>query len=265
MSGKRFQKYLVLRRDGARPPWPYFVLGGADPAATAALHAYCVQAAELGMRQQYIADVGAVVDSFREYQAEHGLGDPGTTSMIHDDPETLTRMGEETPLAGVRVNSTVDNCVIDVDGALQPAFYTVPGATVIDAEGKVVFRGRLHVANLDGYTIQRMSARARAQMASQNARRAVGHHKINILVPMGGLTKLVFANHDFVLLESGFGVRQLAEVLGVSPMDMGGEEIACWSDEHNIMQGFIPWQEWLAAGGEDIPLDESRETEIPDV
>lgn len=33
-------KYLVVRRDGTAPAWPYIVLGARDPSAPAALRAY---------------------------------------------------------------------------------------------------------------------------------------------------------------------------------------------------------------------------------
>lgn len=32
------KKFLVLRRDGTIPDWPWFVLGGEDPMAPGALH-----------------------------------------------------------------------------------------------------------------------------------------------------------------------------------------------------------------------------------
>ena len=39
-EGTREGKYLVQRRDGTIPEWPYFVIGAADPAAPKALQAY---------------------------------------------------------------------------------------------------------------------------------------------------------------------------------------------------------------------------------
>jgi hypothetical protein len=61
------RKYLVMRRDGSIPKWPSFVLAAADPAATAALHAYANEAEKLGMDSKYVRDVRALAQTFEEY------------------------------------------------------------------------------------------------------------------------------------------------------------------------------------------------------
>lgn len=53
-------KYLVLRRDGTLPPWPYFVLGAADPAAWDTFAFYVERCRELGYSQQYLDELSAI-------------------------------------------------------------------------------------------------------------------------------------------------------------------------------------------------------------
>jgi hypothetical protein len=96
-------KYLVKRRDGSVPPWPSFVLGGADPIAEVALRAYadeaeriCVdkpeEAAHLGITLQWIDALRRWVDKFREWREKHGAGDPGRGPHRKDDPATVEEM-----------------------------------------------------------------------------------------------------------------------------------------------------------------------------
>lgn len=69
-------KYLVLRRDGSTPRWPYFVLGAKDPAAGPALATYADVADALGFDAQYVADVRALAARFMAYRENHGTGNP---------------------------------------------------------------------------------------------------------------------------------------------------------------------------------------------
>ena len=69
-------KYLVLRRDGTQPEWPYFVIGAKDPAAPHGLRAYASAAESLGIDPQYVADVRDLADRFEVFRATHGEGDP---------------------------------------------------------------------------------------------------------------------------------------------------------------------------------------------
>jgi hypothetical protein len=85
-------KYLVLRRDGTVPEWPYFVLGAADPVAPAALRAYADGAEKLGMDPQYVADLRELADQFWAWRAEHGEGDPDAPRHRVDDPQVIARM-----------------------------------------------------------------------------------------------------------------------------------------------------------------------------
>lgn len=85
-------KYLVKRRDGTVPEWPYFVIGAADPVAPTALRAYADEAERLGLDPAYVADVRALAAEFEAYRAERGPGDPDAPRHRTDDPETVALM-----------------------------------------------------------------------------------------------------------------------------------------------------------------------------
>ena len=88
-------KYLVKRRDGTIPHWPWFVLGGLDPASPGALLAYAAEAERLGMDPIYVADVRALIGTFRDWQADmppEDLGDPDAPRHRKDDPATVAEM-----------------------------------------------------------------------------------------------------------------------------------------------------------------------------
>ncbi len=91
-SGIAGGKYLVQRRDGTVPDWPYFVLGSKDPAAPAALRAYADAAEKNGMDQRYVTDVRVMADEFDNYRTEQGVGDPDAAPHRQDDPGTVQRM-----------------------------------------------------------------------------------------------------------------------------------------------------------------------------
>lgn len=89
---KLFDKFLVVRRDGTVPDWPYLVIGARDPAAPAALHAYAEAAASYDMDPEFIDDILRLADSFIDYQTEYGSGDPDAPAHRLDDPETVQRI-----------------------------------------------------------------------------------------------------------------------------------------------------------------------------
>ena len=90
-------KYLVLRRDGSQPEWPYFVLGARDPAAALALKAYAKEARRRGMSEKYCADVENLSEDFITFRFKHGPGDPDAPRHREDDPEIVARMGQGIP------------------------------------------------------------------------------------------------------------------------------------------------------------------------
>lgn len=93
-EGTREGKYLVLRRDGTKPEWPFFVIGAADPAAPMALRAYASMADFVGMDKEYIRDILALADEFDDYRCSNGEGDPAAPRHRKDDPSIVEKMNE---------------------------------------------------------------------------------------------------------------------------------------------------------------------------
>jgi hypothetical protein len=89
---KPFDKFLVVRRDGTVPDWPYLVIGARDPAAPAALRAYADEAEKLGYDAGWIADIRGLAGDFERYRAEHGDGDPDAPAHRTDDPAVVSRI-----------------------------------------------------------------------------------------------------------------------------------------------------------------------------
>lgn len=87
-------KYLVQRRDGTVPRWPWFVLGGADPAAPAGLRAYADKSEELGFDPAYVADIRELANDYEQYLAENGSGDPDAPRHRVDNPKIIAKMRE---------------------------------------------------------------------------------------------------------------------------------------------------------------------------
>lgn len=85
-------KYLVQRRDGSVPEWPYFVLGARDPAAQVALDAYAAEAERLGFDPKYVSDVRRLADDFGDYLKNHGKGNPDGIPHRRDDPVVVEKM-----------------------------------------------------------------------------------------------------------------------------------------------------------------------------
>lgn len=85
-------KYLVTRRDGTIPEWPYFVIGAKDPAAPASLRAYADEAERLQFDPQYVSDVRRMAAEFEDFRWMQGAGDPDAPPHRKDDPATVARM-----------------------------------------------------------------------------------------------------------------------------------------------------------------------------
>lgn len=90
-AGIKGGKYLVVRRDGTVPDWPYFVIGARDPFAPYALFAYAREAQHSG-NALFARDVHALAEEFDAYRKEHGTGDPTAPPEREDDPATIARM-----------------------------------------------------------------------------------------------------------------------------------------------------------------------------
>jgi hypothetical protein len=87
-------KFLVVRRDGTVPQWPWFVLGARDPAAAWALWFYSWVAWFMGMSPGYCKGCNRRSWEWREYRMVHGNGDPDAGKHRVDDPATIARMRE---------------------------------------------------------------------------------------------------------------------------------------------------------------------------
>lgn len=85
-------KYLVQRRDGTVPDWPYFVIGAADPCASSALMAYAWRAEQQGLDPQYVADIRELAREFDDYLNSHPQGDPDAPRHRQDDPEIVAKL-----------------------------------------------------------------------------------------------------------------------------------------------------------------------------
>jgi hypothetical protein len=85
-------KYLVQRRDGTVPDWPYFVMAAADVAAPAALRAYADAAEQYNMDPEYVADIRELAAEFAAWRLANGAGDPDAPRHRTDDPAVIERM-----------------------------------------------------------------------------------------------------------------------------------------------------------------------------
>jgi hypothetical protein len=93
-EGTKEGKYLVKRRDGTVPAWPFFVIAASDPAAPVALRAYADEAERLGFDSQYVRDIREMADDFVTYWHEHRSGDPDAPRHRQDDPATVAEMAK---------------------------------------------------------------------------------------------------------------------------------------------------------------------------
>lgn len=89
---KLWDKFLVVRRDGTVPEWPYLVIGARDPAAPAALRAYAEEAERLGFDPELTSDIRGQAGDFERYRAEHGDGDPDAGPHRPEDLAVTSRI-----------------------------------------------------------------------------------------------------------------------------------------------------------------------------
>jgi hypothetical protein len=82
-------KYLVTRRDGTIPEWPWFVLGANDPAAVYAIRAYADYCNFLEMDPSYVSDLRIMAE---EWARRDPKGKPDAPPAIIDDPATIEMM-----------------------------------------------------------------------------------------------------------------------------------------------------------------------------
>lgn len=85
---------------------------------------------------------------------------------------------------------------------------------------------------------------------------------------MSGLWQITFDNGDFVHIESGTGVRQLANAFGATEGtgDLAekiiGQEVIYSVDGLGVLHGFTPIEMWEEQGLPDIPEEGIEEEEV---
>lgn len=249
------QKYLVQRRDGSVPKWPWFVLGARDPAALVALQAYADEAEKLGMDEGYVEFIRRVVDEMRDFQVEAGPGDPDKGGFRDLDPEIAEKMGAEgDEVRDIPSDFTACHVAFDTRELAQPFLTAIVGATVLDDEKRVLFRdGTLFVANMRGLRLTKMPDDEVEEILTKvRAYRGV----IDFLAPHGGLTQMTVKNSEdthIARFETSFGFRQLVGGFEVgTPVDLLGKEIVYKENIDGIMDLFMPWEEWVAGGREEF-------------
>lgn len=82
-------KYLVLRRDGTRPAWPWLVLGAGDPDAPAGIRAYAKACGRRGRDIQYVNDLLDLAVDMEEWLTSNPEGDPDAPLHRTDNPYVL--------------------------------------------------------------------------------------------------------------------------------------------------------------------------------
>ena len=90
---KLWDKFLVQRRDGTVPEWPYIVLGARDPAVPAALRALADEYENIGgYDPEYIADIRQLAEEYGTFRDFYGSGDPDAGPHRTDDPTVVERI-----------------------------------------------------------------------------------------------------------------------------------------------------------------------------
>ena len=89
-----FNKFLVLRRDGSVPEWPWLVMGAADPAVPGALHQYAMIARLHGMDSEYCSQIHTLAARMVQWREDNWTGDPDGEPHRVDKLEIVSRIPE---------------------------------------------------------------------------------------------------------------------------------------------------------------------------
>jgi hypothetical protein len=87
-----WDKFLVLRRDGTVPNWPYLVIGARDPSSPAAIRALADDAEKRGKDRVYVADLRILAEEHDMFRVATGEGDPDAGPHREDDPDVVSRI-----------------------------------------------------------------------------------------------------------------------------------------------------------------------------
>jgi hypothetical protein len=101
---KLWNKFLVTRRDGSIPKWPWLVLGARDPAAPYTIRALAEKSQSLGMDVEYVEDLYRLANEWDEYRQENGEGDPDSGPHREDNHGVISAINS--------VNATVNHRAI---------------------------------------------------------------------------------------------------------------------------------------------------------
>ncbi len=91
------KKFLVLRRDGTIPEWPWFVMGAEDPLAAGALYHYAGLCEEAGYSKEYVDMVMRAVDAMQSWAATKAMQRPDQAPPRKEDPSVLIKLDIVTP------------------------------------------------------------------------------------------------------------------------------------------------------------------------
>lgn len=76
------KKYLVERRDGSVPVWPWFVLAASDPCAAGALFHYAGLCEQAGYAREYVDAILAAVTEMQEWAKANPSTRPDVRPLV---------------------------------------------------------------------------------------------------------------------------------------------------------------------------------------
>lgn len=128
-------KYLVVRRDGTVPAWPWFVLGARDPAAPRALIAYAAEVERLGMDPEYAKSVCELAEDFSKYCASKNVvyGNPSAGPDRRESPQVVQALEGNVTVMNVLPDIRVTDVPLEDPSGQRPEPYQKPSRA--EAEG----------------------------------------------------------------------------------------------------------------------------------
>ncbi len=257
-SGKVKEKYLVMRRDGSVPAWPWFVLGGRDPAAPAALAAYADECERLGMDAEYVKDLRARALEFIETQVKVGRGDPDRSSQAADDPLVVAKLGEAEAPEGAppsQFESRFEGNTLDVKDYDDVYLSVVQDATVLDGNMQVAFKGTLYAANMVGFELR--------YRPGKPIEREIYRERISKIEASAAVT-MVFESGRRVSFRPS-GIQRIDSAFGVStPIELVGKEIYWVGHEGQLLAFWTPKQWSDIEDAPEVSLGEMVRMPIPE-
>ena len=100
-----WNKFLMRRRDGSVPDWPWLVLGARDPSTPTAIRAMADWHAEHGTDGEYVDDLRRLANEWDRYRAIHGDGDPEAGPHREDNPDIIAVINSVNATVNFRKNA----------------------------------------------------------------------------------------------------------------------------------------------------------------